>query len=47
MGHAAFTPVQNNWRWMDDDAAEPTTPLADEVVKPTLACRSNLGVLVV
>lgn len=36
MGHAAFTPVQGNWRMMDDDAAEPTVALANENVKPTL-----------
>jgi hypothetical protein len=32
-----FTPLQRNWKWFDDDAAEPTTQLADENVKPTLA----------
>jgi len=37
MGHAVFTPLQRNWKWFEDDAAEPTTQLADENVKPTLA----------
>ncbi len=42
MGHAAFTPNQGNWRMMDDDAAEPTTALAAENVKPTLADNSSI-----
>jgi hypothetical protein len=32
-----FTPRQQNWKWYQDDAAEPTTQLANENVKPTLA----------
>ncbi|GAI07424.1 unnamed protein product, partial [marine sediment metagenome] len=26
----AFIPKQHTWRWYEDDAAEPTTPKADE-----------------
>lgn len=26
----AFVPKQHNWRWYEDDAAEPTTPKVDE-----------------
>lgn len=35
MTHAVFTPKQHNWRWYENDGAEPTNPLADENVKPT------------
>ena len=42
MGHAVFTPNQGNWRFMDDDAAEPTVALANENVKPTLANNDDI-----
>ncbi len=32
----AFTPRQQNWRWYDNDAAEPSNPLADENVAPSI-----------
>jgi len=34
---AVFTPRTRNWRWMADNAAEPTVALANENVQPTLA----------
>lgn len=33
----SFTPIQRNWMWWDDDAAEPTSYLATENNEPTLA----------
>ena len=42
MGHVAFIPTQGNWRWMDDDAAEPTVALADENVSPTLGNNNDI-----
>ena len=32
-----FTPKQRNWKWFANNAAEPTTQLANEITKPTLA----------
>ena len=37
MGGKTFTPRQQNWKWFADDAAEPTSQLANENVAPTLA----------
>ena len=41
MGGKTFTPQQFLWRWYADDGAEPTTALANEVVRPTLT-NSNI-----
>lgn len=37
MGAKTFTPDQRNWKWYANNAAEPSTQLANENVKPTLA----------
>lgn len=31
-----FTPRQQNWKWYENNAAEPTVQLANEITKPTL-----------
>ena len=33
----SFAPYQRNWKWFENNAAEPTAQLADQNVKPTLA----------
>jgi hypothetical protein len=37
MGGSVYTPRQKNWKFFADDGAEPTSQLAAENVKPTLA----------
>lgn len=41
MGAAVYTPKQQNWRWYQDDAAEPVNALANENIKPTLSDNTN------
>lgn len=37
MGGGSFIPRQQNWKWFQNDAAEPTTSLAAENTSPVLA----------
>ena len=39
---ATFTPKSENWKWFANDAAEPTTQLANENVAPTLTNDNNI-----
>lgn len=38
----AFTPKQQNWRWYQNNASEPTVPLADENVAPSMALATTI-----
>lgn len=39
---AGAAPQQQNWKWFQDDAAEPSTPLANENTAPTLGNNTSI-----
>ena len=38
----SFVPVQRNWKWFEDNAAEPSIQLDDEITTPTLSTNANI-----
>ena len=42
MGKAVFTPLQQNWKFFENNSAEPSVQLASENVKPTLPDNTSI-----